>query len=116
MDQNENIGGAGPALAAHSKDGSAPGPTAASSTVGTNQQSQGNGSENSSGILGQAPEAVQRFGSAVSETASAAASNLSGQSARLGEMTSTFVREQPFVAAAVTGAVCLAIGVMLGRR
>jgi hypothetical protein len=26
----ENIGGAGPALAAHSKDGSAPGPTAAS--------------------------------------------------------------------------------------
>jgi hypothetical protein len=34
MSENPNLGAAGPALAAHSKDGSVPGPTPASSNTG----------------------------------------------------------------------------------
>jgi hypothetical protein len=77
---DENIGGAGPAIAAHSKDGSAAGQTAASGV----QPKQGEPSGDYLGHL----------------------------AAQLGDL----VRQEPLIAAAVTGVVGLCVGMMLGRR
>jgi hypothetical protein len=81
-DMDENIGGAGPAIAAHSKDGSAAGQTAASGVTG--QPNQGEPSEEYLGRL----------------------------ATQLGDL----VRQEPLIAAAVTGLVGLCVGMMLGRR
>ena len=78
----ENMGGAGPAIAAHSKDGSAVGQTAAS---GVNPQ----------------PEQAEPSGEYLGRLA-----------AQLGDL----VRQEPLIAAAVTGVVGLCVGMMLGRR
>jgi ElaB/YqjD/DUF883 family membrane-anchored ribosome-binding protein len=78
---DENIGGAGPAIAAHSKDGSAAGQTTAS------------------GVTGQ--KRGEPFGEHLGHVA-----------AQLGDL----VRQEPLIAAAVTGVVGLCVGMMLGRR
>jgi hypothetical protein len=81
-DMDENIGGAGPAIAAHSKDGSAAGQTTAS------------------GVTGQ-PKRGEPSGEYLGRVA-----------AQLGDL----VRQEPLLAAAVTGVVGLCVGMMLGRR
>jgi ElaB/YqjD/DUF883 family membrane-anchored ribosome-binding protein len=79
---DENIGGAGPAIAAHSKDGSAAGQTTAS------------------GVTGQPKRR-----------------DLSSESlGRMADQLGDLVRQEPFIAAAVTGVVGLCIGMMLSRR
>ena len=79
---DENIGGAGPAIPAHSKDGSAAGQTAASGVTGQPKQGEPSG------------EYLGRL------------------TAQLGDL----VRQEPLIAAAVTGVVGLCVGTMLGRR
>jgi ElaB/YqjD/DUF883 family membrane-anchored ribosome-binding protein len=114
MGQTE--GGAGPAIAAHSKDGSAPGATPASSAIGGDPQPTSSGSDTISGVVGQAREAAGRLGASVSDAAATARQSLAEGGSRAADQTTAFVREQPIVALALTGAVCLAIGILLGRR
>jgi ElaB/YqjD/DUF883 family membrane-anchored ribosome-binding protein len=115
MDENQPMGGAGPALAAHSKDGAAAGQTPASNTLGS--QAHGSGvSETVTRLSGQARDAAARVGASVSEAAQSARQSISGQSERAVEQTTEFVRQQPFVAMAITGVACFALGVLLGRR
>ncbi len=61
MAEEGNIGGAGPALSAHSKDGSAAGPTSASSTTGPAKTSSGGkpSSEAFDEMVGQVCDFVQ---------------------------------------------------------
>ena len=115
MEQTE--GGAGPAIAAHSKDASTPGATPASSTREESDPEQpSSASDTISGVAGQAREAAARLGASVTEAAATASQSLADRGGRAADQTATFVREQPVVALAVTAAVCLAIGILLGRR
>jgi ElaB/YqjD/DUF883 family membrane-anchored ribosome-binding protein len=137
MDENQVKGGAGPALAAHSKDGAAPGitpassaagsaphskdtpaagPTTTSSAAGSEDASSGSVSETMSRISGQAREAAGRVASSVSEAAGNARQSLSGQGGRAAEQAAEFVRAQPVIALVSVGVVGLALGVLLGRR
>jgi len=114
-------GAAGSALAAHSKDASAPGrPTQASSATGNDGRRAGGGdgsvSETVSKVSEQARDAAGRMASSVSEAASAASQRLSEQGGRAADQLAEFVREQPILALVATGAVCLLLGVLLGRR
>lgn len=112
-------GGAGPALAAHSKDASTTGPTTASGATA----SAGSGADVSAGgvadtvsrLSGQAREAVGSMASSVSDVAGAATERLSEQGGRAAGEIADFVREQPIVALVVTGALCFVLGVLLGR-
>ena len=90
MDENQLPGGAGPALAAHSKDGSAPGPTHVSSARGDNGDRARGEADNVSKLTG-------------------------GARAAVGRAATTFVQDQPIAALAVTGMIGLALGVMLAR-
>jgi ElaB/YqjD/DUF883 family membrane-anchored ribosome-binding protein len=113
-------GGAGPALAAHSKDAAAPGAMPASSATGNERTSSAGAapgiSEKVSRLSEQASEAAGRATSWASASAGNARQALSGQGGRAADQAADFVREQPLVAIAVTGLVCLALGVLLGRR
>lgn len=60
MDENQIKGGSGPALAAHTKHASTPGPTPASSAIGTNSEQSSRVSETVSKLSGQAREALSR--------------------------------------------------------
>jgi ElaB/YqjD/DUF883 family membrane-anchored ribosome-binding protein len=87
---SENIGGAKPALAAHSKDGSASGQTAASKAT--------------------APKAAPPSDS-MSDT-------LNSMGETLNKMTSeacAFAREKPLTTAAIVGMTGILIGLLLGR-
>jgi hypothetical protein len=57
MNEHTNVGAAGPALAAHSKDGSAPGPTPASSATGDKTAASGQVQQ----AYGQAVDHVRDF-------------------------------------------------------
>jgi ElaB/YqjD/DUF883 family membrane-anchored ribosome-binding protein len=116
MDENQVQGGSGPALAAHSKDASTPGPTSASSATGNDASASGSAGETVTRLSGQAREAAERMGASVSDAAGRARQGLSEQGSRAANQGSALVREQPFVALALTGAVCLMIGILLGRR
>ena len=120
MDEKQIEGGAGPALAAHSKDGSAPGPTSASSATGnTNEKSDSatpDVSDTVNRLSGQARDAASRVASSVADAADSAGKRLSEQSGRAAEQTAEFVREQPVIALVVTGTVCLLLGLLLGQR
>ena len=110
MSENYTEGGAGPSLAAHSKDGSTRGQTPASEATGQpatpsagnmGQQARdavSNAAASANGVLGQARDMVSERG---------------GQAAdQLGQ----FVRAQPVLALMVRGLLCLTLGVFLGRR
>jgi ElaB/YqjD/DUF883 family membrane-anchored ribosome-binding protein len=56
------------------------------------------------------------MGASVSDAAGWARQNLSEQGSRAADQGSALVREQPFVTLALTGVVCLIIGILLGRR
>jgi ElaB/YqjD/DUF883 family membrane-anchored ribosome-binding protein len=116
MNENQNEGGAGPALAAHSKDGSTPGPTPASSATGREATPSSSATETAGKLAGQAREAAGRLGSSVSDAAGRAREGLSTQSGRIADQGSTLVREQPLAALALTGVICFAIGYLIGRR
>jgi len=116
MDKNQTEGSAGPALAAHSKDSSIPGPTPASSATGREATPSSNATETASKLTGQARDAASRLGSSVSDAAGRVREGLSTQGSRLVDQGSTLVREQPFVVLALTGVICFAIGYLIGRR
>lgn len=116
MDENQVKGGSGPALAAHSKDASAPGTTSASSATGNDARGSSSAGETVSSLSGQAREAAGRMGASVSDAAGRAGQTLSEQGSRAADQSAALVREQPFMALALTGAACLIIGILLGRR
>ena len=87
MDENDISTGAGPALAAHSKDASAPGPTAASSAVGQSGHSEGPAEGQMQQAYGQAVDQVRDLAT-----------------------------ENPIGALGVAAAVGLFIGLVVGRR
>ena len=109
-------GSAGPALAAHSKDASTPGPTQASSATGNQDWPAAGGvSETVNRVSGQAREAAERLATSASEAASTATRQLSEQGGRAADQVAEFVREQPLTALLATGAVCFALGVLVAR-
>ena len=105
MSESYTEGGAGPSLAAHSKDGSIRGQTPASEAIGQSatpsnvaSDAVSNAAASANGVIGQARHMVSERG---------------GQAAdQLGH----FVREQPVLALLMTGALCLTLGLLLGRR
>jgi ElaB/YqjD/DUF883 family membrane-anchored ribosome-binding protein len=115
MDENQTPGGAGPALAAHSKDGSVPGPTRASGATGDNGDRAGV-ADTVSRLSGQAREAAGRASSSISGAAGSARQTISDQGGQAVDQVSTFVRDQPLAALAITGMIGLALGVMLARH
>lgn len=96
MEENQTAGTAGPALAAHSKDSSAPGPTPASSAT-ANKDRSGDFSETAS----RSPAVRQ---------------SISEQGGRAADQVAEFIREQPLVALAIMGAACLTLGFLLARH
>jgi ElaB/YqjD/DUF883 family membrane-anchored ribosome-binding protein len=116
MNENETEGGAGPALAAHSKDGSTPGPTPASSATGQDAAPSSSTTETTSKLTGQARNAASRLGSSVSDAAGRAREGLSTQGSRMVDQGSTLVRERPLGALALTGLICFGIDYLVGRR
>jgi ElaB/YqjD/DUF883 family membrane-anchored ribosome-binding protein len=126
-------GGARPALAAHSKDGSAPRqsePSAPDNTSAThnasatgNKKEFGGFSENLSELTDKASEGVERVKASVREATGNARAALSGsarealaEGGRAADQAVEVVRDQPLIAMAITGAICLLFGVLLGRR
>src|SRR3954469_24087384 len=103
MNENQIEGGSGPALAAHSKDASTPGPTSASSATGNQPSGSSSAGETASSLSGQARDAASRMGASVPDAAGRARQSLSAQSGRVADQGSAFVRKQPFVALALTG-------------
>lgn len=115
MDQIES--GAGPALAAHSKDGSAKGPNPASSATAAPQTGFAEGAADTVGrISGQARDAARRAAASVGEAASSTRQRFSDQGGRAIDEAADFVRDQPVIALAATGALCFVLGLVLGRR
>jgi ElaB/YqjD/DUF883 family membrane-anchored ribosome-binding protein len=117
---DEKIAGcAGPALALHSKDASAPGPAQASSATGNED---GGASATSSvpetvtKMAEQARDVAGRMASSVSEAADNASQSISEQGGRAADQVTEFVREQPILTLLATGAVCLVLGMLIGRR
>ena len=99
MNDTQPAGGAGPALAAHSKDGQ--------------PHEAGGFTENVTKLAG---EGMERAKASVREAAGSVRETLAGPGGRAVDEATGFVREQPLVALAVTGAICLAFGLLLGRR
>ncbi len=116
MAENQMPGSAGPALAAHSKDGSAPGPTPMSSATGSHDGRAGPVPETASPLSEQAREAAGRVRSSVYDAAGSARQSLSGQGGRAADQAAEFIREQPLAALAITGVICFAFGLLIGRR
>jgi hypothetical protein len=83
MDENQVKGGSGPALAAHSKDASAPGTTSASSATGNDARGSSSARETVSSLSGQAREAAGQMGASVSDTAGGAKPYLNREVERL---------------------------------
>jgi ElaB/YqjD/DUF883 family membrane-anchored ribosome-binding protein len=88
---SENIGGAKPALAAHSKDGSAPGQTAASKATAPKPASPSDSINDTPNSMGDT------------------LNKMTGEAC-------AFAREQPVIAAAIVGLTGVMIGLLLGRR
>jgi len=132
MNENTPAGGAGPAIAAHSKDGSEPRHTS-HSNAGNSSAGNSNGSgnkrdhsgfpENLSELSEKAGEGVERVKASVREATGTAREAMAGtarealaEGGRVADQAVEMVRGQPVVAMAITGAICLAFGILLGRR
>lgn len=109
MSGNQDIGGARPALAAHSKDASAPGQTQASSAKPEEKSR-----ESSTGC--DAYKGVKEGVEHVRAAAEQAAETISAEANRTVEQASEYVRQQPFTALALISVLSLAVGVFIGRR
>jgi len=110
MSESYTEGGAGPALAAHSKDGSVPGQTPASEAIGRPASSF------ASDVSQHTRAAVNHAASSAYGAAGRARDMVSERGGQAADQLGQFVREQPMLALTVTGAVCLLLGVLLGRR
>jgi ElaB/YqjD/DUF883 family membrane-anchored ribosome-binding protein len=115
MDEDNFSVGAGPAIAARSKDASTPGPTAASAATGNNGEPV-RSSETTDDIVDHARDGVERATAWVGTAAGSARATLTERGGRVVDQTTAFAREQPLAALALTGAICFALGVLLGRR
>ena len=115
MNEHAPAGGAGPALAAHSKDGSAPGPSPASSATG-DKGAFGVSWDKGSVLSEKAVEGVERVKASVREATGNAREALANNGGRAVDRATDFVRGEPLVAMALIGTICLALGVLLGRR
>jgi ElaB/YqjD/DUF883 family membrane-anchored ribosome-binding protein len=118
MSDNQIEGGAGPAMAAHSKDAPAPLSNAASRTTG-NEGSDGKSasataSEAVNRLAGQAREAASQVGRRASQISGQVRERLlpAGTSDQVAE----FVRDRPVAALFGAGAVGLIVGLFLRRR
>ena len=109
MDENQISGGAGPALAAHSKDGSAPGPTSASSATGGQGDRAQGAADTVNKLTGQAREAAGRAASSIASTAGSARETISDQGGQAVDQVSALVRDQPIAALAITGMIGFAL-------
>ncbi len=130
MSDTPTPGGAGPALAAHSKDAAtepAPGQMASASATGNKAGAPTESSESAksatagvsdfaSKVSGQAREAAGRAAELVSQMTGGATQHIARQGAGAVDQAMHFVREQPLVAVLTTGAICFALGILLGRR
>jgi ElaB/YqjD/DUF883 family membrane-anchored ribosome-binding protein len=122
MNENTPAGGAGPAIAAHSKDGSAPRQMSDSTATG-NKRNLGGFPENLSELSDKASEGVERVKASVREATGNAREALGGsarealaEGGRAANQAVEAVRDQPLIAMAATGAICLLFGILLGRR
>src|SRR6476659_4951161 len=104
MSESYSEGGAGPALAAHSKDGSARGQ--ASETTGTPASNE---------TAGQANGTTNNTTSSAYRTARESASVVSERAGQGIEQATQFVRDQPAFTLVLTGFLCLMLGILLGR-
>jgi ElaB/YqjD/DUF883 family membrane-anchored ribosome-binding protein len=100
-------GAAGPAVAAHSKDASVEGPTAASSATG--KPAPRGDSATVHGVAGSARAAA-------SEMAGVAAETLSRETGRAADHAAAFVRAQPLVALLGSAMLGFVLGSLLARR
>jgi len=110
MSESYTEGGAGPALAAHSKDGSVRGQTATSEATGQSA------TPSASSMAQQARDAVSNAASAAYSSAAQAQDVISKRGNQAADQVSQFVREQPVLALMMTGVLCLTLGLLLGRR
>lgn len=115
MTENDNPGGAGAALAAHSKDGSATGSTPAPSATGKTWE-QTDMSDRVSRLAEQAQDGVERTAKVMRNAAGDAADILVKQGDRAVDGATHFVRDQPVLAMLATGLVGLVLGTLLARR
>jgi ElaB/YqjD/DUF883 family membrane-anchored ribosome-binding protein len=115
---NEKIeGGAGPAIAAHSKDAAVAGrPNAPANANGSAGPHAGGISETVSDLAGQARDAAGQAAASVSDAAGAATQQVARQTARAADHAAEFVREQPLLALLATGTVCFMLGLLVSRR
>lgn len=116
MSEKQFEAGAGPALAAHSKDASVSGQTPASRATGNDAEPASSVSETVSRASEQAREAAGQIGSSVSNAARNTRQRLLGEADHAAEQAMEFVRDHPAVALTLSGAICFAAGVLLGRR
>jgi ElaB/YqjD/DUF883 family membrane-anchored ribosome-binding protein len=105
-------GVARPALAAHSKDASAKGPTTASSTTGKTMPPGSGDSGPVGDLANRVRDAAARAASSVSDAADVTAR----QTVRAADEATEFVHQQPLVALLATGAICFMLGLVLRRR
>ena len=110
MSESYTEGGAGPALAAHSKDGSVPGQTPASEAIGRPASS------SASNMAQQARDAVSNAAASANGVLGQARDMVSERGGQAADQLGQFVRAQPVLALMVTGLLCLTLGVFLGRR
>ncbi len=131
MQEKQPQGGAASSLGAHSKDSvpGQPGTQSGTNKAGTSQSGSshgqskpGEGSESSTGswqstagVAEQAREGMERVKSTVRDAAEQARDTISTRGGQAMESTGQMVRDQPFMALAVTGIACFAIGMMVGR-
>ena len=116
MTEEEALGGgAGAALAAHSKDGSATGATPASKASGNKWESN-DMSETVTRLAEQAQDGIERSAKVARDAAGSAADTLSKQGGRAVDDATHFVRDQPLLAMVATGIVGLILGALLARR
>jgi ElaB/YqjD/DUF883 family membrane-anchored ribosome-binding protein len=110
MSESYTEGGAGPALAAHSKDGSIRGQTAASEATSRPA------TPSASSMAKQSRDAVSNAASAAYHSAGQARDMVSDRGGQAADQLGQFVREQPVFALAIAGFLCLTLGILLGRR
>jgi len=116
MSESNVMGSAGSALAAHSKDASAPGSTSASQVVGSAAQPTQQESDAVSGITEQAKATAERITASVSDAAGRTRQSLTNQGSHMAGQVTSFVGAQPYTALVLTGVVCFMLGTFLGRR
>lgn len=79
------------------------------------QSSGGSWQQTGAELAGQAREGMDRMASGVREAAASARDTIATRGSQAMETTGQMVRDQPFMALAVTGIACFAIGMMIGR-